>query len=285
MAKLEPCPIIIMGMHRAGTTIIARLLEQLGLFIGWKKDINHEAKLFLRLNDWILREAGGAWDYPMPLSTFIRHDQTRKQVADYLRFVMRSPRVLGYMGPKRYSQYWRPDQFPIPWGWKDPRNVFTLPLWLDLFPNAGVIYITRHGVDVAQSLKKRFEHRVQSYPERLHKKRIRYAYFGEPIRFFDSARISTLDGGLSLWEEYMVEGSRQLQQFGGQAIKIAYEDFLQNPSEVIGQLSRFCNLPENSHKTQSLVAQLNPARAFAFREDANLVAFASENEARLNRFE
>ena len=37
-------------------------------------------------------------------------------------------------------------------GWKDPRNTFTLDLWLKLFPNAKIINIMRHPLDVSQSL-------------------------------------------------------------------------------------------------------------------------------------
>jgi hypothetical protein len=41
------------------------------------------------------------------------------------------------------------------WGWKDPRNSITLPVWLKLFPDARVIHIVRNGVDVAESLYRR----------------------------------------------------------------------------------------------------------------------------------
>ena len=29
---------------------------------------------------------------------------------------------------------------PFPWGWKDPRNSITLPLWLRLYPEAKIIF-------------------------------------------------------------------------------------------------------------------------------------------------
>ena len=43
-------PVIIMGMHRSGTTMLASLLEQLGLFIGTKKQENDES-LFLQVEE------------------------------------------------------------------------------------------------------------------------------------------------------------------------------------------------------------------------------------------
>jgi len=39
-------PIVIIGMHRSGTSIVTRMLGQLGLFVGKKKDMNHEALFF-----------------------------------------------------------------------------------------------------------------------------------------------------------------------------------------------------------------------------------------------
>lgn len=48
-------PVIIIGMHRSGTSLVARLLDVLGLFLGKYKDENHEARLFISINDWFLR--------------------------------------------------------------------------------------------------------------------------------------------------------------------------------------------------------------------------------------
>lgn len=39
-------PIIIVGMHRSGTTMITKMLENLGLFVGDQKEINNEALFF-----------------------------------------------------------------------------------------------------------------------------------------------------------------------------------------------------------------------------------------------
>jgi hypothetical protein len=40
-------PVIILGMHRSGTTMVTKLLEEVGLFVGDRLDENHEAVLFL----------------------------------------------------------------------------------------------------------------------------------------------------------------------------------------------------------------------------------------------
>ncbi|MFB6261703.1 MAG: sulfotransferase, partial [Thiohalorhabdaceae bacterium] len=100
-----------------------------------------------RLNRWLLAQGGGSWVRPKGFPDLLADPEGRALAADYLRTSLRAPRGLGFWGwqglmdcPRSY------------WGWKDPRNTFTLPLWLELFPEARVINVERHGVDVAESL-------------------------------------------------------------------------------------------------------------------------------------
>lgn len=44
--KYNLSPILIIGMHRSGTSMITRKLESLGLFLGNEKDENDEAFFF-----------------------------------------------------------------------------------------------------------------------------------------------------------------------------------------------------------------------------------------------
>lgn len=60
-------PVLVIGMHRSGTSLVTRLLRDLGLFIGWRLDDNAEAYLFRALNEWLLREAGATWQTPAPV--------------------------------------------------------------------------------------------------------------------------------------------------------------------------------------------------------------------------
>ena len=57
-------PVIIVGMHRSGTTMLSQLLERLGLFTGEKKDDDYEALFFYKLNEWLLNQANASWDNP-----------------------------------------------------------------------------------------------------------------------------------------------------------------------------------------------------------------------------
>ena len=46
-------PVIIIGMHRSGTSMLTRLLEKAGLFVGHEKENNWEAWFFPKINQWL----------------------------------------------------------------------------------------------------------------------------------------------------------------------------------------------------------------------------------------
>lgn len=188
------------GMHRSGTSLVAQVLEEIGLFLGWRKDINHEAWFFLRLNDWLLHQCGGAWDQPAPIRHLLANPLGRRMVGDYLRFMLGAPRAATFLGPWQYLRYRSVAAIDRPWRWKDPRNTFTLPLWLDLFPEARIVHIYRHGVDVAASLKRRQSESVDQSQSRLQRRRWIHA-FAIPRRggFAESSRCAELDDALRLW--------------------------------------------------------------------------------------
>src|SRR5262249_51761949 len=76
-------------------------------------------------------------------------------VLDYIRFRMRTPHAISFLCLAAYLRYRSITNMKQPWGWKDPRNTYTLPIWLDVFPHAKVVHVYRHGVDVAHSLRVR----------------------------------------------------------------------------------------------------------------------------------
>lgn len=64
-------------------------------------------------------------------------------------FVQSSKRKL-FLGDK-YSKYNNIKDLDIPWGWKDPKNSFTIDLWKEIFPNAKVLHIYRNPIDSISS--------------------------------------------------------------------------------------------------------------------------------------
>ena len=275
-------PIIIIGMHRSGTTMVARVLDRLGLEMGRSLDPNHEPWLFLRLNDWLIEQCGGRWDNPTPLRLLLENPDARRLAVDHLRMVMGSPRVLSFLGPAGYLRHRSLLDLNSAWGWKDPRNTFTLPLWLELFPEARVIHVMRHGVDVAASLRHR-QRRGLAAAGSGARQRL-YRFLPKRAGIVDTLRCADLEGGLDLWGEYVNTARGRVEALGERAVELQYETILADPLTTVSRLARFCGLDADDALVRRAVGDVNPERAFAFRRDAELAAFAAAHGERLERF-
>jgi hypothetical protein len=134
-------------MHRSGTSLVTRLLNLSGLYLGQEHDLEPAAQdnpegywenqKFVRLNDRLLSELGGGWDFaPRPgLGT---------QETDGLRRLKEQARVLV-----------REFEDCEPWGWKDPRSSLLAPFWLNVLPDLRFVICVRNPLEVAQSLYRR----------------------------------------------------------------------------------------------------------------------------------
>jgi|Deesub1362A_J573_1020465.scaffolds.fasta_scaffold00087_91 hypothetical protein len=140
-------PVCITGMHRSGTSMVTRLLNLCGLYLGQESDLMEPApdnpegfwenKSFVGLNDMILAELGGAWDLP-PLV-----EDGWEQQPEFNRFKSKAISLV-----QRFKGH-------EAWGWKDPRNSLTLPFWKSLLPDMKVVVCLRNPLEVAWSLIKR----------------------------------------------------------------------------------------------------------------------------------
>jgi hypothetical protein len=261
--------------------MITRMLEELGLFVGKKKEPNHEALFFQNINKWLLYQSGGAWDYPEPIYQLLKNREVKALVLDYIQNLMKTPRVASFLGWKKYLKYRTPLNLDIPWGWKDPRNTYTLPIWLELFPDAKVISIYRHGVDVANSLKIRQDKAFANGGIAYRKRKPLYFFIPKRGRFTDSVRCTSLEGGFSLWEEYFKEARAHVNKLGEQCMEIKYEDFVIGPCEILKDLSTFCKLPANETSIAKLTGTIQKERAYAYQGTPELKAFADSVAIRL----
>ena len=138
--------ICIAGAHRSGTSMLTRLLHDLGLELGPPGNIMPaqpdnpdgfwENLRFVAINDELLNQLGGAWDLP--------------------------PAACEDFSDVRFRQLWLKAQLLIEsfsdkpvWGWKDPRNCLTLPFWRSLLPGLKPVVIVRNPLEVAYSMHKR----------------------------------------------------------------------------------------------------------------------------------
>jgi len=139
-------PICIAGMHRSGTSMVARLLRDCGLYLGPEEELGFDVRngephwenvRFVGLNDEILNRLGGSWHNPPKFRAGWEH----------------TPEVASLMSPaKKLVERLGVRQ---PWGWKDPRNSITLPFWQQLVPDLRVVICVRNPLEVAHSIRVR----------------------------------------------------------------------------------------------------------------------------------
>jgi hypothetical protein len=135
--------VVVLGMHRSGTSLLTHLLGQAGFYIGregdllpgseWNRDGYFERRSVALANDLILQHCGGNWDNPPPATAIerVNIDATLEpllaEYADHPRSVI-----------------------------KDPRMCLTFPVWERVLgPGIRILLIRREEAAVAASLIKR----------------------------------------------------------------------------------------------------------------------------------
>lgn len=127
--------ILILGMHRSGTSCLTGSVQQAGLALGEFSDWNphnlkgnRENTEIMTLNEDVLKANGGAWNAPP------------RRVVWPPVYTMRARQILAKFAHN-----------PV-WGFKDPRTLLTLQGWLDAGIEPQYIGIFRHPLAVAGSL-------------------------------------------------------------------------------------------------------------------------------------
>jgi hypothetical protein len=277
--KMYP-PVIIIGMSRSGTSLLTRMLESMGLFVGKCKDSNNESLFFVDLNEWFLEQCSAGLENPCPIKYLTEDDVMRKAYVDYLRDIMKTPRVVSYLGLTKYLAYGSPDKIDRPWGWKDPRNTYTLPIWLEVFDGAKVLHIYRHALDVINSLRVRRNRGLsklkgkEGWFKPFYWFYLMYKYV--PNKRILDLRCSSIEEGLLMWEEYMTEARKHVRNLKDRSMEVRYEDLLNDPVTILKEIADFCNLKTTEHVLKSVAGMANKNRAFAYLKDPELKAFASK---------
>lgn len=135
-------------MHRSGTSFLIRSLNLSGLWLGAEAELgtvegratqgnskgNYENRAAMLINDAILATSAGAWFRPP--ERIISSGDDARGIRQFCAALERS----------------RPADFPR-WGWKDPRTVLTLDVWLAALQRPiFVVGAFRHPMAVARSL-------------------------------------------------------------------------------------------------------------------------------------
>lgn len=254
-------PLIVMGMHRSGTSLVARVLAGAGAHMGADCNDHAESDFFRELNKQLFRAGHADWDWPRAMEPALEDDALCDALVLWLQERCASKEVRAFLGRRFGSADLGRRQEP--WGWKDPRNTCTLPLWLRVFPAARVVNVYRDGVDVAASLVAR----ERARRGRIHNE-VRSSRCLDPQRAFE------------LWAEYLEMSLRVTADLPPSQVRdVRYESLLERPEEHIRQLLWFSGLEPGEDALQALVAEVRPERGRAFRRDAEWAAFHRERSA------
>jgi len=277
---LQASPLVVIGMHRSGTRLLVDVLDRLRVFMGADRQADAESVAFMLINEGILHQCGAFWSEPMSAHFMLAEPDAVKQIAVSVREAL-AAQLEQYAGPSGWHLQASARDVPV-FGWKDPRNTFTLPVWKQVFPNLRTLHIIRHGVDVAASLARRHAQALRaatgdSIPPALTVIR------DDALGILSSRRGWTLAEALTMWEQYVEKGREESATLGERALEVRYEELLMEPERVIPALARFCGVPAPAQNA-ALLEGLEPSRAFAFRRDPELVAFAASARGVLARY-
>lgn len=269
-------PVIILGMHRSGTSMIARLLKQMGLFIGDDlfDETHSESRYFLGVNDELLKRVHASWDSTKNFDYFLENEDIVAMTAKRVKYDLSPSRMRGFLGKCPSLQ-----SMNTPWGWKDPRTMITAPLWLNVFPKARIVYILRNGIDVASSLQTRaardFEKQKIRYDMKFRRSRGSRSAL-ESSGYKGSARCLSHHGAFSLWEEYVASAEKTLSKINNEKIILKYEHLLEKPEKHLKELAEFCSI---SDKNAGEIANgIKSDRANAYLKNPTLKRFYEESK-------
>ncbi len=205
--------ILVLGMHRSGTSALAGMLHDNGVVMGRHGEFHpppmkenpkgfFENRRFRAINDMILR------GYNYQVKSFGVNVPNVHAVHGVGRYEMKEL-IVGYQ-----------DEFEH-WGWKDPRTCLTLFAWLDilgeldLIRNLKVLHIFRSYDEVSLSMRTRGN--KEKFPH----------HFEQLAGVYHSTAI------------------RQLAAFNNkvQVLAIHFNDLINDPDEAAGHINGFLGKP------------------------------------------
>lgn len=211
--------VVVLGMHRSGTSAITRGLKVLGVDLGDNllpaESGNNEKGFFedatiTAYNEELLADLGHAWDSLLP----IRREELDSPVAQ-----SHKARAIEHLRDKL-------NEIKC-FGVKDPRMSRLLPFWQEIFAELGlqVSYVIafRNPINVAHSLVKRNEFEVEK--------------------------------GYFLWLEHMLFSMKYSQ--GASRVFVNYELMLQEPEKQLRRMSESLGLPFDPQGPEFLEYQSN----------------------------
>ena len=210
--------IIVLGMHRSGTSMVARLLNMMGAYFApddvamqptaanpkgyWERE---DIRV---LNDDIFSSLGVSWDNIGDFDSSLLTDEVCQ------KFAPRVQKIIFSLDAHR------------PWMIKDPRLCLLLPVWHPLLEVPVCIYVYRHPIQVAQSLKTREGILSINGGATLHNTLLA-DYSKNAVNF-------PIMLGMALWEKYTLNALANFKSLP--RILVSIHDLMNNSVETVKTL-------------------------------------------------
>jgi glycosyltransferase involved in cell wall biosynthesis/predicted nucleic acid-binding Zn-ribbon protein len=192
----QPLQIIVLGMHRSGTSALTNALGKMGIYIGEEGELTakswenphgfFERRDARRICDSLLHGAGADW---WKVSAFDPGNIERDVLTQQRKEIRELTSLLNERGR-------------LAWALKEPRLCFLLPVFRSALTNPFSILVYRHPIEVARSLRRRNGFSIQA--------------------------------GLALWEAYMTSALHHGRQIDH--VLVSYHDLIRNPEKALSPL-------------------------------------------------
>lgn len=222
--------VIVLGMHRSGTSAVTAALEAMGVFLGNKSQLSGDENKkgyfenddIVPFNDRLLKFLNSRWDNPL--------------------FDGRSV-IVAYGEEGLSSWYEEADDIfrrnfadAVVWGLKDPRLCQLLPFWKRVFEKNGFtehntfyVHVLRNPLEVALSQKKRHDNNPD------------FHFIGEdPLQT------------MALWLSSHFQALREVNSDNN--IVVFFDDFLNQPNLQLQRLTEFLGIDPAEHSTDAFVS-------------------------------
>lgn len=237
--------ICILGTHRSGTSMITRIINLMGIYLGEADDLIPPAEninpegfweniRIVNIHEEILRELKSSWHSTVPMpSEWWKLPEIEKYKIDLINLIK-----------DKYNS-------ASVWAFKDPRTCIILPLWKEVLNILDVdvefIIPIRNPLDVAKSLEKR-DHFL-------------------------------LSKSICLWYYNMISILEETQ--GYKRIFIKYDDILEEPTISLKKLSNFLSIDISEEEKSIITNTIKPNLRHSKTSKEELKSVAGEEIAEL----
>ena len=200
--------VLVLGMHRSGTSLVTEILNTVGLWIGAEQHLigasdgnprgHFELLAGVEFDNEVLHQAGGTWDHPPAIESI-----------DALVPKMR-PAV----------EAWFDGQPAL--AFKDPRLCVTLPVWIPALSafDVRIVHVMRDPLAVSRSLL------------------TRNAAMDLPSSHFAKGEMSSSDA-LALWGEYNRRACLHVERFLVPRLCVWYDELIESPATQVQRIAAF----------------------------------------------